>query len=567
MSFDLNCSDFLVLKCNDFFGKRTFLLDTQADISLIKHYAINENTFVDDSNTIKIRGVTKGIIETYGIVQTDILINNNTIPQEFHVVSDDFGIPSDGIIGRDFIKRHKCIIDYDNMALTFWINGNSISFKIYDSIDSDTVILPPRSEVFRIFKIDNFKEPQYIPNLEIANGIFSSSTFAFNNTAIIRVMNTHNETKTISNIISNTENLSNYYVYTFDTTTNSENRTEQLAKIIKQNSPEHIQPELLNLCTKYSDIFSLESDKLTQNNFYKQKLRLTDNVPIYTKNYRLPQSQKSEIDKHVKKLIDNDLIEPSMSPYNSPVLLVPEKSTGEIKQWRMVIDYRQLNRKLIADKYPLPRIDEILDGLGNAKYFSILDLYSGFHQITLDENSREYTAFTSDQGTFQWKVLPFGLNVAPNSFCRMMALAFAGVPPERSFMYMDDIIVIGKSENNHLENLEKIFDTCKRYNLKLNPTKCSFFRPEVSFLGHNCTQDGVLPDNSKVHTIQHYPKPTDKDSVRRFSAMTNYYRKFIPNYAEIVQPLNKLTRKNIHFEWSDTCENSFQTLKSKHRKF
>lgn len=188
----------------------------------------------------------------------------------------------------------------------------------------------------------------------------------------------------------------------------------------------------------------------------------------------------------------------------------------------MVIDYRQLNRILIADKFPLPRIDEILDGLGTAKHLSILDLYSGFHQIKLDTNSREYTAFTTDLGTFQWKVLPFGLNVAPNSFCRMMSLAFSGVTPERAFMYMDDIIVIGKSEKNHLENLEKIFQICEQYNLKLNPEKCAFFRREVNFLDHNCTPDGVAPDNSKIQVIKNYPRPDDKESIKRSAALTNY---------------------------------------------
>lgn len=359
------------------------------------------------------------------------------------------------------------------------------------------------------------------------------------------------------------QKLSNYNIYYFDSINNSRNRQGKLNEIITNNSPKYIHKDLTNLCTKYSEIFAMESDTLTQNNFYSQKLRLTDNIPVYTKNYRTPITQKDEINKHVQELIDNELIEPSVSPYNSPVLLVPKKSNDNNKKWRMVIDYRQLNRKLIADKYPLPRIDEILDGLGNAKYFSILDLYSGFHQIKLEGSSREYTAFTTDQGTFQWKVLPFGLNIAPNSFCRMMALAFSGVTPQRAFMYMDDIIVIGSSERNHLQNLGKMFDICERYNLKLNPNKCSFFRAEVNFLGHKCTPDGVFPDNAKIQAIQNFPKPHDKDSVKRFAALTNYYRKFIQNYSLIVQPLNKLTRKRVPFEWSRECEGAFQELKSK----
>lgn len=119
---------------------------------------------------------------------------------------------------------------------------------------------------------------------------------------------------------------------------------------------------------------------------------------------------------------------------------------------------------------------------------------------------------------------------------------------------MDDIIVIGKSESHHLENSERIFQVCERYNLKLNPEKCSFFRHEVNFLGHTCTPEGVAPDNSKLQAIQKYPRPHDRDSVKRFSALTNYYRKFNPNYALIVQLLNRLTRKRIPYEWTDECQ-------------
>lgn len=138
-------------------------------------------------------------------------------------------------------------------------------------------------------------------------------------------------------------------------------------------------------------------------------------------------------------------------------------------------------KKLIPDKFPLPRIDVILDGLGKAKYFSTLDLFSGFHQIPIDEKSREITAFSTEKGIFQWKVLPFGLNIAPNSFCRMMAIAFSGLKPEQCFLYVDDIIVLGRNETHHIDDLRIVFDRCRKYNLKLNPEKCTFFKCEITY--------------------------------------------------------------------------------------
>lgn len=182
----------------------------------------------------------------------------------------------------------------------------------------------------------------------------------------------------------------------------------------------------------------------------------SDSKPVYIKNYRLPQNYKEEINRQVDTLIEHDLIEPSQSCYNSPLILVPKKSTTAERKWRMCVDYRMLNKKLIADKFPLPRVDEILDKLGRAKYFSVLDLFSGFHQIKLNSESRECTAFSTEKGIFHWKVLSFGLNVAPNSFSRMMSLAFSALPPNQSFLYMDDLIVIGTTENSHFANMQKI---------------------------------------------------------------------------------------------------------------
>src|ERR1700761_8781761 len=139
----------------------------------------------------------------------------------------------------------------------------------------------------------------------------------------------------------------------------------------------------------------------------------------------------------------------------------------------------------------------------------------------------------------------------------MMSIAFSGLTSMQCFPYMDDLIVIGTSEQHHLNNLRSVFESCRKYNLKLNPYKCEFFRPEVTYLGHKCTQNGVLPDDSKINTMTNYPMPNCKDSVKRFVAFANYYRKFINNFASIASPLNKLTRKKSTFEWTEECTYSF----------
>jgi len=331
------------------------------------------------------------------------------------------------------------------------------------------------------------------------------------------------------------------------------------------NFPSQFKSQLSSLCTKYSDIFGLETEPITTNNFYKQKLRLKDDEPVYVKNYRSPHSQVNEIQKQVGKLITDGIVEPSVSEYNSPLLLVPKKSspTSDSKKWRLVIDYRQINKKLLSDKFPLPRIDDILDQLGRAKYFSCLDLMSGFHQIELEKSSRDITSFSTSNGSYRFKRLPFGLKIAPNSFQRMMTIAFSGLEPSQAFLYMDDLIVIGCSEKHMLKNLTDVFDKCREYNLKLHPEKCSFFMHEVTFLGHKCTDKGILPDDKKYDVIMNYPVPHNADSARRFVAFCNYYRRFIKNFAEYSRHITRLCKKNVPFEWTVECQDAFQYLKSK----
>ena len=159
-------------------------------------------------------------------------------------------------------------------------------------------------------------------------------------------------------------------------------------------------------------------------------------------------------DWQVQKLIDDEIVEPSKSEYNSPILLVPKESLpgSNEKRWRLVVDYRQINKKLVADKFPLPRIDDILDQLDRAKYFSCLDLMSGFHQIGLEKKSRDLTSFSTGNGSYRFNRLPYGLKIAQNSFQRMMTFAFSGLKPDQAFLYMDDLVVLGCSEEHMLSN-------------------------------------------------------------------------------------------------------------------
>jgi len=330
-----------------------------------------------------------------------------------------FAIPCDGILGIDFIRKYNCQLIF-NPSEEDWliIRPNNLKFPIHVpmtySSGNNSILLPARSQVVRKIQLNSEEDSVLIPNQEIQHGIYIASTIATSKNAFIRLLNTTNKDQVVSTNNLAHESLSNYEVVK----TNLENREESVLSQLSKNFPPQFKSQLSSLCTQYSDIFGLDTEPISTNNFYKQKLRLKDDEPVYIKNYRSPHSQVNEIQKQVGKLITDGIVEPSVSEYNSPLLLVPKKPSpgSEQKKWRLVIDYRQINKKLLSDKFPLPRIDDILDQLGRAKYFSCLDLMSGFHQIELEKSSRDITSFSTSNGSHRFTRLPFGLKIAPDSF-------------------------------------------------------------------------------------------------------------------------------------------------------
>lgn len=562
-------SDFISVKSPQSKHDIHLLIDTEADISILKVSNLLDNINFDTKDIIKMKGITSQRINSLGSLQFRLTLHNMHLVHKFFIVSDEFPIPCAGILGKDFLKRYNCLIDYAQMSLSIRPNGMTQAvLRIRNEVLPGISVIPPRCESFTIFKIHSQEFPCVVEAQDIEKDLRIPTTIAHSDTCWIRVLNTSDDMKIINNRKLTASSLNAYDIFTSKNGSPSpkpikSERHVKLTEILQQQSNSHTQQPLLDLCLEFSDIFHLEDDQPTVNNFYTQHLKLKDQEPVYTRNYRLPQAQKVEVANQVQKLLRDGLIELSVSNYNSPLILVPKKSTDGTPKFRMCVDYRKLNRKLIPDRFPLPRIEDIFDNLGRSKYFSIMDLKSGFHQIPLAPSSRKYTAFSTDGGMYQYTAMPFGLSIAPSSFSRMMALAFSGLSPEHCFTYMDDLIVMGFSEQNHIENLRKVFETCRKCCLKLNPEKCQFFKTEVSFLGHVCTNEGLRADPKKIAVMQRYPRPHDKDSVRRFVAFANYYRRFVENFAKITKPMTNLTKKRVEFVWSEECENAFQTLKQK----
>ena len=309
-----------------------------------------------------------------------------------------------------------------------------------------------------------------------------------------------------------------------------------------------------------------------------------DAKPPNRQAFRLSFKERQEVEMQVRNLLATGRIQPSTSPFGAPVLFVP-KPDGTM---RMCIDYRELNKLSLRNKYPLPRIDDLLDNLQGSQYFSSLDLASGYWQITLNEEDVQKTAFNTHIGKYEWKVMPFGLTNAPSIFQTLMNDLFRENLNKFMCIYLDDILLFSKTVEEHFAHLTWVLDTLREAGFKACRVKCDFFRKELKFLGHIVSAQGVAPDPAKVQTIVDWPVPENRFDVRRFLGLANYFRRFIQHYARIAAPLTDLlrditpadNRQSVRYKrgnlsdsvvsqlresfaplWTDKCQTAFESLK------
>lgn len=226
----------------------------------------------------------------------------------------------------------------------------------------------------------------------------------------------------------------------------------------------------------------------------------------------------------------------------------------------MVIDYRTLNEQTIGDAYPLSNITEILDQLGRAKYFSVFDLASGFHQILMDKQDAHKTAFSTPHSHYQFNRMPFGLKNASATFQRLMDQVLTGLQ-RTEFVYLDDIVLYASSLREHEIKFRKLATKLRATNLKLQPDKCEFLRREVTYLGHIISEDGVRPNPQKIQAVKEFPIPKTPKNIKQFLGLAGYYRRFIPNFSKTAKPLTDLLKKDVEFLWGKEQTIAFETLR------
>ncbi|GAB2279902.1 hypothetical protein Dimus_039391 [Dionaea muscipula] len=284
---------------------------------------------------------------------------------------------------------------------------------------------------------------------------------------------------------------------------------------------------------------------------------LPDTRPISKAPYRMTPVELKELSAQLQELLDKGFIRTSVSPWGAPVLFVKNKDGS----MRLCIDYRELNKVTIKNRYPLPRIDDLFDQLQGAQVFSKIDLRSGYHQLKVKEGDIAKTAFRTRYGHYEFLVMPFGLTNAPAAFMDLMHRVFKPYLDQFIVVFIDDVLIYSKSETEHAEHLRLTLQTLREKQLFAKFSKCEFWLDHVAFLGHVISRDGVSVDRKKVEAVERWPRPTTVSEVRSFLGMAGYYRRFVEGFSTLALPLTSLIRKDGKFVWSDACERSFVELK------
>ena len=314
--------------------------------------------------------------------------------------------------------------------------------------------------------------------------------------------------------------------------------------------------QLNKLLTSFKDIFQ---DRPGRTNLCRHTIELQpDTKPIRLPPYRVNPHKAELISKELDLMIEMGVIERSNSPWASPVVLIP-KPDGSI---RFCTDFRRLNTVTIPDAYPMPRIDDLIDRVGHAKYLTKIDLSRGYWQVPMDEDSIPVSAFVTPHGHFQWRYMPFGLRNAPATFQRLVREVLQGLE-EFTGAYLDDIIIFSSSWQDHARHIQLVFERIRQAGLTLKRAKCVFATAEVDFLGHKVGLGKVEPRRQTVQALIDFPRPTAQKQLRSYLGLAGYYRRFIPHFADLAACLNNLLRKGVKFAWTGETDTAFLDLKSR----
>ena len=600
-----------------------FIIDTGASVSIISQRIYDRIECNEKPRLMKcpekLMLADGSDLPVLGMIDVPLRLTSITVKHRFLVCC----IESEGLLGFDFFKRNKCDLLYEAEALV--VRGVQVPIteergenRSYRVTSYRTVTVPAWTEMVvegRINKrgtstshgvVEPLKSFHSKTNLMIGRLLVDSSK----PTVPIRVMNASNEDQILYkdtgmaivqpgillsavNEVQANQLIQGVKISEKTTTEVPSSKDDVSVRNSEECLPEHEVPKpdvdvpvcgplpshlndlwmrscegltteqqlkVRNMLMVYCCVFSSGPNDIGRTGLVKHSIDTGNNKPVKLPPRRVPMHLQEAVDEEIDRLIEMDIIRPSKSPWSSCIVSVikPDKSV------RLCLDVRAVNARSVHDSFPLPRINQCLDSLQGAEYFSTLDLSQGFHQILLEPEDACKTAFaTPRRGLFQYVTLPYGLQGGPATCQRLMELVMAGLQWKTVLIYMDDLISYGGCFDKSFDNLCEVLHRLLKANLKVKPKKCIFFQKAVGFLGHRVSKEGVATDPNKIEKVRSWPTPQNLTETKSFLGLCAYYKNFIPSYSEIAHPLNRLSQKGVEFVWDDDCDSAFRTLKDK----
>ena len=528
-------------------------------------------------------GVQGSPLQILGSSQVKISLSREEFESSVLVVDC---LTTEVILGRDFLSRYKCTVDVGENLIHFKEKGVTMCLdcppggqqiaRISVTLGT-TLSVPPQSEIEVMATVSKSAvngmwmiEGCHEEKLSVL--IARSLVLPTREEVPIRLMNPRSECVTVKQgtVVAEMEAFQEEQSITTaavqedplsqDSTSDAEVRKKLVADMVTRDGAHLCDSEkkqLSELLLEFGDVLATGPEDFGRTSRISHRIHTADSHPIRQPVRRIPPFRKQEVQQLVDGMLRKGVIQPSASPWASPIVLVRKKDGST----RFCVDYRKVNSVTRKDAYPLPRIDDTLDTLAGSQLFSTLDLISGYWQVEVDSKDREKTAFCTPLGFFEFRVMPFGLCNAPATFQRLMDLVLAGLQWTSCLVYLDDVIIVGKTFEEHLLHLREVLIRLREAGLKLQPSKCSFCQKKVAFLGHIVSDKGVATDPAKTAQVAKWPTPSSQKEVQQFLGLASYYRRFVKDFATIAKPLHRLTEKTMDFKWTSECQSAFEELR------
>ena len=514
-----------------------------------------------------------------------VQIDKNKIKATFIIAEN---LTQDIIIGVDILKPNKCVVDYANNTLSC---GNAtVNIKTMEPSKPkliraiELIELAPYTQQLIWTKCNSPNKQIYIKPVKRSTGCEIIAEvqedgeyknhipiLLKNPTATNKVIRKGDVIASISSVevvqtIKCEEDLNEFMkneTTTYRTTDDTEQwklqqpwKPSQLIKFNNKSLDNQQKLQLKNLVDEYWMIFSRNDEDVgrIKEKYGTHDIKIYDSNPIRQRAYKTPNAKEPVVNECLNKMSKMKIIEPSDSDWASPIVLVKKPDGSE----RFCVDYRKLNAITIKDSFPMPSVESKLNKLQGCTIFTSLDCTSGYWQIKLWERAKQLATFICNKGLYSFNFMPFGLCNAGATFQRIIEKIIRNL--DNSSAYIDDILTYSQNFEIHLEHLKLLFERLKEANVKVKTTKCKIGCDSLMFLGYKISTEGVTIDDSRIKVLQKYPKPTKAKHVKQFIGLAGFYRQFIQNFASIIEPLNRLTRKHVKFDWSDECNQAFEQI-------